>query len=262
MIVNNRVYLLYTDYLKYPDIFSFYYQKMSSERREKIDAFRFDKDKRLSLGAGMLLRYVLENRQEEGKASKLKSREEPDPIILSYGEYGKPYLKDSDRFFFNLSHSGQMAVCACSDCPVGADTEENRHFTEELIRYVFLPEDIGIADNMNINPDSAFTLMWTIKESIMKQQGKGVGLAPKRIRIKDIEKTGSGRSEEATYTLYRSRAEITDEEKGSDGTKSCRDMVVTSWSLPGYQVSVCSDSEEEFQLCRLPAWDDYGNLNL
>ena len=41
---------------------------------------------------------------------------------LKYGEYGKPYLASGD-LFFNLSHCGDMVVCAVCDREVGVDIQ-------------------------------------------------------------------------------------------------------------------------------------------
>ena len=75
------------------------------ERREKILRYRFEKDRRLSLGAGLLAAYAL---REAGA----------EDLALQTGEYGKPELLFYPNIRFNLSHSGTLAVCAVSDRPV------------------------------------------------------------------------------------------------------------------------------------------------
>lgn len=67
------------------------YSSVSPARRAKIDSFRFMKDKRLSLGAGMLLARGLSDHGLAGAA-------------LVCGENGKPYLADAPQLYFNLSH--------------------------------------------------------------------------------------------------------------------------------------------------------------
>ena len=42
-----------------PELFRFVYNGVSSDRKAKTDRMVFDKDKKLSLGAGALLEYVL-----------------------------------------------------------------------------------------------------------------------------------------------------------------------------------------------------------
>ena len=78
------------------------------ERREKVSRFLFEKDRRLCLGAGMLLAHAL---REAGAAD----------LRLSTMPEGKPVLADRPDIHFNLSHSGTLAVCAVSGLPVGAN---------------------------------------------------------------------------------------------------------------------------------------------
>ena len=53
--MENHLYAIRTDILSDTELFRQWYEVMPQDRRKKIDSFRFDKDKRLSLGAGILL---------------------------------------------------------------------------------------------------------------------------------------------------------------------------------------------------------------
>ena len=57
--MKNHLYIINVNILDSEELFRSSYEKMSEHRRKKIDAFRFMKDKKLSLGAGMLLREAL-----------------------------------------------------------------------------------------------------------------------------------------------------------------------------------------------------------
>lgn len=166
--MENHLYAIHADILTDTELFRQWYKKMPESRRQKIDNFKFDKDKRLSLGAGILLynglcRYGAETTEPE------------------YTEHGKPYIKGYPGIYFNISHSGNIAVCAFSDKEVGVDTEKTKHFSEALIDHVFLPQEKN-----HIRPefsDKDCTLMWTIKESIMKYLGTGIGLGARSIAL-------------------------------------------------------------------------------
>lgn len=168
--MKNHLYAIDTKALQDRDIFDFWYGKMTPERRKKTDAFRFDKDKRLSLGAGILLREGL-------------LRAGVQDISVAYGEHGKPYLKAVKDIYFNLSHSGQVVVCAVSDREVGADVEAVRGFNKKLTDYVFVESEKAFIENGKDCPDRLCTKLWTAKESVMKYFGTGIGLEPKRICI-------------------------------------------------------------------------------
>ena len=165
---NNHIYLLDTKWLEDEELFAAWYQKMPPERRQKTDRFRFAKDQRLSLGAGILLYHAL---SQAGIGENM----------LSYGENGKPFLAGRSDLCFNLSHSGQVAACAVSERPVGIDIEGKRHFDESLIRYVFLEPEIVWIENHFEDADAGYTALWTMKESLMKNWGTGISLGPKKI---------------------------------------------------------------------------------
>ena len=88
------------------------YLLVPKERREKIDFYRFNKDKKLSAGAFLLLK-------------KLLSDENIPNFKIKTGKYEKPYISDNKNIYFNLSHSGKMVLCAISDRELGVDIEIN-----------------------------------------------------------------------------------------------------------------------------------------
>ena len=88
------------------------YELVSDKRKEKIDFYRFDKDKKLSCGAYLLLQKVLD---EEGISK-------PE---FKVGKYGKAYICNHEDIYFNISHSGKMVCCAISDREIGVDVEYN-----------------------------------------------------------------------------------------------------------------------------------------
>ena len=130
------------------------------ERRERILRYRFDRDRLLSLGAGLLATYAL---REAGA----------EDLTLSYGEQGKPALLFHPDLHFNLSHSGTLAVCAVSDRPVGADVETLNRAKPAVARRCFQPRELEWMER-SLDWDRAFTRLWTRKESYLKQLGTGL----------------------------------------------------------------------------------------
>ena len=88
-------------------------ERLSGERQKKIRQFRHAKGRALSLGAGLLLDYGL---------SRYGLRERD--VAMVYGADEKPYLRDYPELFFNLSHSGTMAMAAFSEREIGCDVEQ------------------------------------------------------------------------------------------------------------------------------------------
>lgn len=85
----------------------------------------------------------------------------------------KPIL-EIENLHFNISHSGQIVVCALSDCcEIGIDIEIIRNieiidFKEQMTdyewNYIYRAE----------HPDSAFFEYWTQKEAVLKANGCGI----------------------------------------------------------------------------------------
>ena len=208
---SNVVYGINVELLKDERVFEEWYQKMLTERKKLIDAIKPEGSKRLSLGAGILLVNAL---KEHGMINPL----------VECNENGKPYLVGEDGAYFNLSHSGEMAVCAFSDEEVSIDIERNKEFKDELINYVFDKREIRVVKDKASDAASTnamYTSLWTIKESLMKYHGQGLSMDPRTIFI-DIENG---------FTPYH---------KG----EKYEDLHFTRLSVDDYQICVCSSYEE------------------
>jgi 4'-phosphopantetheinyl transferase len=98
---------------------------------------------------------------------------------LDFGanEYGKPVLHEPNGIHFNISHSGNWVVCAVDDTVVGIDVEmikpidfkiAERFFSrDEYISFMNQPEEIKL---------KYFYMIWTLKESYIKAEGKGLSI--------------------------------------------------------------------------------------
>ena len=167
----NRIYTLDTRIFDQKDEFDKWYNMMPKERQIKISNYVFLKDKKLSLGAGVLLYSGLKN---------LNILDE----IICFNENGKPYIQNYENVYFNISHSNKYVVCAFSDKEIGIDIEENFLFDERLIENVYNLEEIEYIKQSK--KDKLYTKLWTTKESLMKYLGTGITLNPKNISI-DLE---------------------------------------------------------------------------
>ncbi len=156
-----------------------YAEILPPKRREKIDRLRFDRDKLLSLTAGLLIR------REIGDT----------PMILN--EQGKPYAVGSD-IFFSVSHSGDCVAIAVDDREVGVDVEKlpDKEYLK-IARRFYHPNELSYVENAD-DPARAFTRVWTRKEAYLKQIGTGIatdltafdttsGILAERILSRDIE---------------------------------------------------------------------------
>jgi 4'-phosphopantetheinyl transferase len=126
----------------------------------------------------------------------------PDKIEFLYEDKGKPYLAHQSRIRFNVSHAGDLFVCAVSNSlTVGVDVEEILQMEDmaSIATHFFAPAEqdhlAGIAEGERTH---AFYECWTRKEAVIKATGEGVsrpldsfevafgpGVAAQLIRIDD-----------------------------------------------------------------------------
>lgn len=131
------------------------------ETTKQIKDYRPDDKKRTLAG-----RYLLKQMIKE-----LYGREE---LVLDFNENGKPYL---DFCFFSISHSGDFAVCAVSDFPVGVDIERMKGFKQRDKYMLFTPMESEYVNKSD--PENRFFTLWTRKEAYIKAKGGKISDAAK-----------------------------------------------------------------------------------
>ena len=80
---------------------------------------------------------------------------------------------ENGKFFFNLSHSGEYAVCAASKTPVGVDIQEIRPVDLKLAERFFTKDEFEYIKNGK-NKEERFFEIWTKKEAMAKVYGEGI----------------------------------------------------------------------------------------
>lgn len=107
-----QIYIFDTKSLSDKAVFDKLYKTVPEYRQKKIDFYQYDKDKRLSLGVGLVLSYALD-----------KAGFDEQELEWAYHESGKPYFKNEPEIQFCLSHSEERAMCAISMERIGCDVE-------------------------------------------------------------------------------------------------------------------------------------------
>jgi 4'-phosphopantetheinyl transferase len=139
------------------------YKLLPESRKNKVDLFRFEKDKKLSAGAYLLL-------------DKMLKEENITQPIFNVNKYGKAYISNYDNIHFNLSHSNKLVLCAISDMEVGVDTEYiDPEIDLSIARHYFYNSEYENIMNAQ-NPSDEFFRYWVLKESYMKYTGLGFHL--------------------------------------------------------------------------------------
>lgn len=160
-----RIYYAQVDDLFDKDLFLKAYNSVSEYRQKKIDLLTCEKDKILSLGAGLLLKKALEDCDIVEKN-----------LVYAQNAFGKPYLPEYQNLNFNLSHSENFVMCAVSGSAVGCDVEKiddkdfrlaKRFFHENEYKKIFENKNYAVQQEL-------FFDYWTLKESFIKTIGKGL----------------------------------------------------------------------------------------
>ena len=136
------------------------------------------------------------------------------PIRTAPG--GKPYFADG-QLQFNISHSGEIVVCAFSCFPIGVDIETaHRDIRKIADRYYREDENTWINENGYSNEKAI--LLWSYKESYLKREGKGIG---------EIETIPSMVKDGKPVTELEGARFFTRELDGGDRIVVCADETVT-----------------------------------
>lgn len=133
------------------------YEKASPERKCRADCYRRQKDKLRCVVAEALLRVALGTEEYQ----------------IEKNSFGKPYIKNCEGFFYNLSHSGRYVVLAWGDSEVGVDVQRHRdHVNLQAFakRYFTSEEQAYVREDPR-----RFYEIWTKKESYVKYTGEGLG---------------------------------------------------------------------------------------
>ncbi len=179
------------------NVLQVYAQCLSPDEHIRAERFRFSEDRRRFIVSRGALRHLL-----SGQFECL-----PQAVEFCYGKYGKPSVDSAglttqrtaqniagftiacDRgngdFNFNISHSGELALCALGNRHrVGIDIEKFKRIQRLdglLERCLSAQEqaDVEATDK----PAEAFLRYWTCKEAYLKAIGVGLSQSMKTVEV-------------------------------------------------------------------------------
>jgi len=152
-------------------------RNLSADEKARASRFRFARDRNRFVGARGLLREIL----------ALYLNASPGRMTIGYGSHGKPFLAGSS-LRFNVSHSSDAMLLAIAHRrEVGVDVEDGRNIDavmDEVGDTVLSePEKQALARLDGEEERTNFLRFWTLKESFIKADGRGVSLPLKRIDV-------------------------------------------------------------------------------
>lgn len=212
-----KTYYLNIAFLRSEEAIAAYIDKVSPERKQRIETTKRLETKAALLGAGLLLNEVLT------KTLGLSD------LTLETNEHGKPALKNHPEIHFNLSHSADMAVLTVSDTECGVDIETTQRPHEAMgVANRFFSRNEYAAMMLSANPNEAFCRLWTLRESYVKMRGKGFAIGLSTLKC-DFHR--------GVCTIYQDNLPQTDA-----FFKEFRD-------IHGYRVAVCTNEAAEYSIC-------------
>jgi 4'-phosphopantetheinyl transferase len=168
------VWLVRPSEIQSSELLARYRRLLTDEERERVERFRFEKDRHRALITRALVRTVLSRYIEL------------DPTQWSFGEneHGRPYITNAmpgvGELSFNLSHTTGLIVLAVSHRKiVGIDTEylERKNATADIANRFFAPSEVAeLVCLPALERRERFFQYWTLKESYIKARGMGLAL--------------------------------------------------------------------------------------
>ena len=176
------------------------YERLDDVRRKKADLCRKPEARAASLAVGFLARYSLE---DAGYAD----------FRILYEPGGRPMVEtDGPPVFLSLSHSGDYAVCAVSQRPVGVDLQKRQSVKAGVLRLFYSERQAGLfrkrygigeSGIMEGEALDRFLREWTVKESYMKMTGKGMKMGFADLFVEKKKKTVVFAGKEGGPAVFR-----------------------------------------------------------
>lgn len=206
-----KTYILNTEKLYDNEIFEKCIKTLSACRREKVLAYKFRKDKNLSLAAGLLIDFGL-------SGFGLKEKD----ISYIYEKNGKPSIKEYTDIYFNVSHSGDFAVAAFAEKETGCDIEKTEKNTDlKTAEMFFCPSECEYINSFDDKDGkiNAFYRLWVLKESFIKATGCGLSVPLDSFRINIEDKITVKQQQNKNKYFFR------------------------EYNLDGYKIACCSEEQ-------------------
>lgn len=141
---------------------------LSSDEMTRANQFKFDIHRHRFIVARAMLRQVL----------SFYTRLLPEEIVFSYGDHGKPFLRDNPlQIQFNISHSDNLAVIAVTiEHDIGVDIEKMEiTFKDAVAKRFFSPQEYNELQQLPSKEQVVgFYRIWSKKEAVIKAIGAGL----------------------------------------------------------------------------------------
>jgi 4'-phosphopantetheinyl transferase len=143
---------------------------LNNQEQTRAQKFHYQADRKRYRVTRALLKIIL---------SRI-SGNNPVDISFSYNNHGKPYLKNTQKISFNVSHSGDLGLIAVSDLTLlGIDVEKYRKRIDPnrmAKRFFSMSEQKELSLLSDNHILEGFFNGWTRKEAVIKALGLGLAM--------------------------------------------------------------------------------------
>lgn len=205
------------------------YEKVSDSRKNKINNFKFEKDKKLSCGSELLL----------SKALKDLGISNP---IFKRNKYNKPFITNYQNIYFNISHSKDIVICGISDEEIGVDIEILDENIDLKIAQLFFFNSEYNSIMKSTNPKEEFFKYWVLKESYLKYTGLGLNMDLDSFEIK-INKDNNENTSTFNFNINFKRKYNNNNNKNTNNINNFNQIKDIKFSLVDfnqYKIAICS----------------------
>lgn len=136
------------------------YKRIHNYKKEKIDNYRLDEDKKRSIIGEKIIIDLLD---ENGFVY--------DKLDFYTNQNGKPYIKDKSDLFFNISHSGKYITGVIYNKEIGIDIEEIKEVDLTSIKKYVSKEEFNYILSGNGEKYKRYFEIFCLKEAYVKMRG-------------------------------------------------------------------------------------------
>lgn len=197
---------------------------MSYEKQERIKKIVKINDAYRTLLGELLVRFALYKRY--GSV--------PEQLEFDKNFYGKPFLCQYPFFHYNVSHSGDWVACVVHNKRIGVDIEKILPFDWQMAKGFFTRGEYWDLLNTKKERNTFFYDIWTLKESYVKAQGRGLSIPLNSFSVRKHT------SDRITLTDMKTGKVITD--------FTCKQYKLNNQ----YRLSVCVNHDNKNHFAKLP----------
>ena len=144
-----------------------YRERLTIDRKQKIEKIKSERGKAQSLGAGIMECHAFGELGFDART-----------IRTEVSEHGKPAYydeKSGEELYLNLSHAGAYIAAICGESSVGIDVEQIREPRLAVARRFFTEREWKLLEEAEREERAAlFFRIWTLKEAFLKTTGEGL----------------------------------------------------------------------------------------